>query len=64
MAKTAPPGSRADTAADKRRKIQREQDDRDRQHAQAKGEARQKQSMQAGTRKQPSELPALPADRR
>jgi NAD(P)-dependent dehydrogenase (short-subunit alcohol dehydrogenase family) len=57
MAKTDPHGSRADAAADKGRKIQREQDQRD-QHAQAKGGSKQKQPVQAGARPQPGEMPA------
>ena len=58
MAKTDPHGQRADAAADKHRKIQREQEQRDQQHAHAKGEAKQKQPVQAGAREQPGELPA------
>jgi NAD(P)-dependent dehydrogenase (short-subunit alcohol dehydrogenase family) len=51
--------ARADAAAEKHRDIQRQQDQRDRQHAQAKGENKQqKQPVQAGAREQPGDLPA------
>jgi NAD(P)-dependent dehydrogenase (short-subunit alcohol dehydrogenase family) len=49
---------RGEGAARTQREIQREQDQRDRQHAAAKGEAKQKAPVQAGAREQPGELPA------